>query len=216
MERYLVIGLGNPGRKYAGTRHNIGFHTVEELAESYRMSFDNKQAKALTADGMIKGQRVLIAKPQTFMNASGEAVRSLVDFYKISVENILVIYDDLDIDLGVLRIRSQGGSGGHNGIKSMINHLGSRDFSRIRFGIGRPPGRMAPSAYVLRPFLEEERPLVIETMNRAVRAVETWLTDGIDVAMNKYNGTVEDVAERQRTAEQNSSSENADRDPNTN
>ena len=202
-ERFLIVGLGNPGKKYAETRHNIGFMTVDELAKKHNLSFAGKQSKAQIAQGMIKGQKVVLAKPQTFMNESGQAVRGVADFFKIPVEQILVIYDDMDIDLGLLRIRPSGGSGGHNGIKSMQNHLGSSEFARIRFGLSRPPGKMDPAAYVLRPFDEKEKPLMIETMHRAGLAVEIWLTEGIDVAMNQQNGTAEDVAERQRKMSQN-------------
>jgi PTH1 family peptidyl-tRNA hydrolase len=143
------------------------------------------------------------------MNASGQSVRGIADFYKISPENIMVIYDDIDIDLGMLRIRAKGGSGGHNGMKSIIQHLGNdQNFPRIRFGVGRPPGRIEPAAYVLRPFDVNEEPLVIETIERVNKAIRTWLSDGIDIAMNLHNGTAEDVAERQRrTAEADSQQE---------
>lgn len=202
MERYLIVGLGNPGKKYAETRHNIGFMTVDDIAKKHNISFDSKQSKAKIAQGTIKGQRVVLAKPQTFMNESGRAVRGITDFFKIPVEQIIVIYDDMDIDLGILRIRPSGGSGGHNGIRSMQNHLGSADFARIRFGLGRPPGKMDPAAYVLRSFKNEENSLVIETMHRAGLAIEIWLNEGVDIAMNQQNGTAEDVAERQRKMSQ--------------
>lgn len=198
MERYLIVGLGNPGRKYSGTRHNIGFHTVEEIAATYNLKFDTKKSNAEIAEGIIVGKRVLLVKPQTFMNLSGQSVRGLADFYKVSIENIIVIHDDIDIDLGVLRLRPKGGAGGHNGIRSIIDHLGGQNFARIRFGVGRPPGKMDPAAFVLRPFTEPERLLVLETMRRATHAIEIWLTEGIEMAMNKQNGTAEEVAERQR------------------
>lgn len=206
MQRYLIVGLGNPGKKYEQTRHNVGFMTVEELAAHHNLKFDGRQAKAHIADGVVNGYRVILAKPQTYMNDSGRSVQGIADFYKISPAHIMVIYDDLDIDLGVLRIRAQGGSGGHNGMKSIISSLGNtQDFPRIRFGIGRPPGRMDPAAYVLRPFNNDEIPLVTETVRRAALALEAWLDEGIDTAMNRYNGTVEEVLERQRrmTSDQN-------------
>ncbi len=215
-ERYLIVGLGNPGKKYAETRHNIGFMTVDDLAQKYHLNFDAKQSKAEIAQGMIKGKKIVLAKPQTFMNESGRAVRGIADFFKIPVENILVIYDDMDIDLGLLRIRPRGGSGGHNGIKSMQNHLGSSEFARIRFGLSRPPGKMDPAAYVLRPFDEKEKPLMLETMHRAGLAIEIWLTEGIDSAMNQQNGTAEDVAERQRKMAQNNNQSSDAKRPNPN
>jgi len=196
-ELFLIVGLGNPTHEYTGTRHNIGFRCVEALAEKHGMTFDKKQKKAKVANGQIEGYKVLLAKPQTYMNLSGEAVKGLADFYKIPASNIMVIFDDLDLPAGTLRIRQSGGSSGQKGMKSIIQHLGTQDFPRIRFGIGRPPGKMDPAAYVLRPFDTEEEILVIETVDRVLRAVSTWLTEGIDQTMNQHNGTIEDVARRQ-------------------
>lgn len=188
-ERYMIVGLGNPGREYENTRHNIGFGCVEAIAEAYRISFDRKkQSKAKIADGMIQGRRVLLVKPQTFMNLSGSSVQGLATFYKIRPENILVIFDDLDIPLGTLRIRPKGGSGGHRGMTDIIARLGTQEFPRVRFGIGRPPGRMDPAAYVLRPFVGEESRIVADTVDRVIRAIELWLSDGIEAMMNQYNG----------------------------
>lgn len=212
MERYLIVGLGNPGKKYEKTRHNIGFMTVDAIARASHLSFDGKQSKAIIASGTINRKNVILAKPQTYMNASGQSVRGIADFYKIPPENIMVIYDDIDIDLGMLRIRAKGGSGGHNGMKSIIQHLGNdQNFPRIRFGVGRPPGRMEPAAYVLRPFDANEEPLVIETIERVNKAIQTWLSDGIDIAMNLHNGTAEDVAERQRRMAESDSQQESDK-----
>lgn len=211
MERYLIVGIGNPGQKYEKTRHNIGFMTVDTLAKEHSLTFDSKQAKAKVASGTINGKSVVLAKPQTFMNASGQSVRGIADFYKIVPENIMVIYDDIDIDLGMLRIRAKGGSGGHNGMKSIIQQLGNnQNFPRIRFGVGRPPGKMEPAAYVLRPFSSDEESLVIETIERAIKAIKTWLTHGIDTAMNLHNGTADDVAERQRRMTESDSQQNSE------
>jgi PTH1 family peptidyl-tRNA hydrolase len=211
MERYLIVGLGNPGKKYDKTRHNIGFITVDALAQKHNFVFDSKQSKAKVSSGTINGQSVILAKPQTFMNASGQSVRGIADFYKILPERIMVIYDDIDIDLGMLRIRAKGGTGGHNGMKSIIQQLGgNQNFPRIRFGVGRPPGKMEPAAYVLRPFNANEEPLVIETIERANKAIETWLVNGIDIAMNLHNGTAEDVAERQRRLAESDSQQNSE------
>jgi PTH1 family peptidyl-tRNA hydrolase len=191
-ERYLVVGLGNPGREYQNTRHNVGFRCADALVKAHGLAFDaRKKSKAKTADGLIAGKRVLVAKPQTYMNLSGSSVQGLATFYRIPAEHILVIFDDLDLPLGTLRIRQKGGSGGHRGLTDIIQRLGTQDFPRIRFGIGRPPGKMDPAAYVLRPFDQAETTLIQGTVERAVKAVETWLTDGIDIAMNRYNGTVE-------------------------
>lgn len=190
--RYLIVGLGNPGNKYEKTRHNIGFWVVDELARRYGLSFGKTERKAITADGLIKEKRVLLAKPQTFMNVSGEAVRALVDFYQIDLPHILVIHDELDIPLGALRLRQKGGAGGQNGVKNIIQHLGTQEFNRVRCGIGRPPGRMDPGAYVLKPFAGDDAITAQIMMERAADAVETWLTEGIDLAMTRHNGSVDD------------------------
>ncbi len=195
IERSLIVGLGNPTRAYRNTRHNIGFRCVDVLAEQHGLTFAKKQAKATITLGAIDGHAVVLAKPQTFMNLSGESVGKLADYYRIPPARILAIFDDMDIPLGTLRIRNGGGTGGHNGMKSITQRLGTQDFPRIRFGIGRPPGRMDPAAYVLRPFQENEAILVVETVDRVVRAVQTWLAEGIETAMNQHNGTAEHAAE---------------------
>jgi peptidyl-tRNA hydrolase, PTH1 family len=192
----MIVGLGNPGQKYLYTRHNIGFMGVDGLAKAHGIPFDakNKKSKAIIAEGSIEGKRVLLAKPQTYMNNSGESVRGLSDFYKIPPENILIILDDLDTPLGTLRIRAKGGAAGQNGMRSIIHHLNTEDIARIRFGIGRPPGRMDAATYVLLPFIKEEVLLVEETIGRVEKAVRLWLTEGIDMAMNRQNGTAEQAA----------------------
>jgi PTH1 family peptidyl-tRNA hydrolase len=194
MDRYLIVGLGNPGREYAQTRHNIGFRCVDAIAAAHGLAFTKRQSKALVADGLINARRVLLVKPQTYMNLSGEAVRGLLDFYKIPLEDLLAISDDMDLPIGTLRIREKGGAGGQKGLKSLIEHLGTRDFARMRIGIGRPPGRMDPMDYVLQDFGSSESILVIETLDRAVRAVETWLHDGLAIAMTRHNGTADEAA----------------------
>ena len=189
-ERFLIVGLGNIGKEYATTRHNIGFWVADELARRYDMTFGKKERKAVCADGIIKDQRVIIAKPQTYMNLSGEAVRSLVDFYKIPLNQIIVIHDDLDLALGTLRIRANGSAGGQNGVKSIIQHLGTQDFARVRCGIGRPPGRLDPAVYVLQPFTGDDAITATILRDHAANAVETWLRDGLELAMTRHNGTV--------------------------
>jgi PTH1 family peptidyl-tRNA hydrolase len=193
-DRFLIVGLGNPGKEYERTRHNIGFQIVERLAAKHALSFGKKQAKAVLAEGTIAQRRVLLAKPQTYMNLSGEAVRPLIAFYNLPLTNVLIILDDLDIPLGTLRLRPNGSAGGQKGLKSILEQLGTQQVARLRFGIGRPPGRMDAAAYVLQPFTAEEQLLVAETVDRAVRAVETWLEFGIEIAMARYNSTAEDAA----------------------
>lgn len=190
---YLVVGLGNPGREYENTRHNAGFLCADAIARAHGFTFEpKKRSKARVATGSIGSKRLVIAKPHTFMNLSGSAVQGLAAFYKIPPERILVIYDDLDLPAGTLRIRPKGGTGGHKGMTDIIQRLGTQDFPRIRFGIGRPPGRMDPAAYVLRPFDRDELSQVEDAIDRAVKAVEAWLREGIDIAMNRYNGTGDD------------------------
>ncbi len=187
-DRYLIVGLGNPGREYEKTRHNIGWRVIDALAAANKIQIGKVQLRALTGEGEIVGKRVILTKPMTYMNLSGEAVGSLMSFYKLPVENLLTISDEMDIPAGHLRIRAGGSAGGQNGLKSIIQHLGTQNFARIRFGIGRPPGRMQPSAYVLQDFGKSEADLIDETMRRALKAIETWLTDGIEMSMNRYNG----------------------------
>ncbi|MCU0476848.1 MAG: aminoacyl-tRNA hydrolase [Anaerolineae bacterium] len=191
-DRYLIVGLGNPGPTYASTRHNIGFMAADELAKRHLLPFGKTEKKALVADGLIGGKRVLLAKPQTYMNESGVSVRGLVDFYKIDLAQIIVISDDLDIPLGTLRLRAGGGHGGQNGVRSIITHLGSPEFARVRCGIGRPPGKMNPADYVLKPFMGDDQITARLVVERAANSVETWLKDGIELAMTKHNGNVEE------------------------
>lgn len=197
MERFMIVGLGNPGKKYAYTRHNIGFMCVDALAARYEIAVDNVKFQAKFGEGTIVDRRVVLVKPQTYMNASGVAVRGLASFYKIPPEQILLIYDDLDTPVGTLRIRAGGGAGGQKGVRSTIEHLGTENFPRVRFGIGRPPGKMDAAAYVLQEFIKDEVPLVRETIDRAIKGVEIWLAEGIEMAMNRQNGTAEQAAAAQ-------------------
>ena len=186
--KYLIVGLGNPGAKYAKTRHNVGFWVVDELARRHGFSGERSEKRALTQAGSIAGARVKLAKPQTFMNRSGESVRALVDFHDIPLERLLVIHDDLDTPFGSIRLRKSGGHGGQNGLRSIIQHLGSQDYARLRFGIGRPPGRMSPVDFVLQPFKGDAAIQAGEMVGRAADAVEAWLVDGIEAAMSRFNG----------------------------
>ncbi len=185
---YLIVGLGNPGREYAETRHNVGFMVIDAVAKQEGIALSRVKSKAIYGQGQLGKQKVILAKPQTYMNLSGQAVSGLARFFKIPNENILVIHDDMDIPLGTLRIRKDGGPGGQKGIKSIIEQLGTTAFPRIRFGIGRPPGRMDPKAYVLERFLPREKEDFDFTLMRARDAVLTFVNDGIDRTMNNYNG----------------------------
>jgi PTH1 family peptidyl-tRNA hydrolase len=186
----LIVGLGNPGRKYQRSRHNVGFMTVDQLARRNQLAFTRQQSDAVVSVGEIAGARVVLAKPQTFMNKSGVSVAALCRFYKVADEDLLVIFDDLDLPVGTLRIRPFGGSSGHNGMKSLIERLGTQAFPRVRIGIGRPPGRMDPARYVLKGFDKDQRPLVEQVYDRAARAAETWIEYGIESAMTEFNGSL--------------------------
>jgi PTH1 family peptidyl-tRNA hydrolase len=188
----LIVGLGNPGREYAQTRHNIGFQVVSRLADKHGLNFSRVQNQAIIATGRVGGARVVLAKPQTWMNDSGQAVGPLVRFYKVELTRLLIVYDDLDRPSGSLRLRSEGGHGGHNGMRSIVTRLGTQEFARLRVGIGRPPGRMDPAAYVLQPFARDEEILMDAARDRAVEAIECFLAEGIVSAMNKYNANVDD------------------------
>ncbi len=188
-ERYLIVGLGNPGRAYAFNRHNVGSMAVDKLALGAGIDLRRVQSKAIVGNGRLANRPVILAKPQTFMNLSGEAVGALANYYRVSPAAILVVYDELDIPFGVIRLREKGGAGGHNGMRSLIQHLGN-DFPRLRLGIGRPPGRMDPAAFVLQDFGRDELPLVSEMLTTAVEAIELFVRDGIQLAMSRYNGPV--------------------------
>ena len=184
----LIVGLGNPGRKYEMTRHNIGFRVIDELAARYKLGAGRSEKRALTWSGQIQGIPIKLAKPMTYMNRSGESLRQLMDFYDIAPSNLLVVHDDLDTPFGILRLRQSGGHGGQNGLRSIIQHLGGKDFARLRFGIGRPPGKMDPVNYVLQPFKGDDLIRADELASRAADAVEVWLSAGIEEAMTRFNG----------------------------
>jgi PTH1 family peptidyl-tRNA hydrolase len=187
-EPYLIIGLGNPGREYRETRHNIGFMLLDRLAVKLNARFTRLQSKALIASTAYQDRKVILAKPQTFMNLSGQSAQGLVHFYKIPLDRLLVAHDDLDLPPGTIRIRPDGGSAGQRGMGSILERFGTDKFPRLRMGIGRPPGRMSGPDFVLQDFSDGEMALVSETLNRAVEAVLCFITDGLESAMNKYNG----------------------------
>lgn len=185
---WLIVGLGNPGQKYVDTRHNAGWHLLDAIVKAYpTFRFDENRSKSLLARGDIAGVKVALLKPQTFMNLSGEAVGSIARFYKISPERILVAFDDLDLSLAKLRLRSKGGAGGHKGMRSVIQHLGTNQFPRLRLGIGRPSGPMPVEAYVLQKFKPDEWEAMLVTYQQGVEAVKAILTEGIDKAMSQFN-----------------------------
>jgi PTH1 family peptidyl-tRNA hydrolase len=183
----LIVGLGNPGKEYASHRHNVGCMVIQRLARAHSIRLDRRQRRVRLGQGTIAGRSAVLAMPLTFMNLSGQAVRPLVRRYGIPPTGMLVVYDDLDLPLGWLRLRPEGGSGGHKGMQSLIEHLGTRQFPRLRLGIDRPPGRMDPADYVLTPFRSDQQALVDDVLDRAVAAVECWLREGIVAAMNAYN-----------------------------
>ena len=183
----LIVGLGNPGREYAGNRHNVGFMTADRWVAAHALAFSKIQHHAITVPGRVSGRRVVVAKPQTFMNESGRAVGALLRFYKIPVARLLVIFDDLDLPFGAIRLRADGGAGGHNGMRSIIQHLGSNQFARLRVGIGRPPGRMDPAAFVLQDFNRTETTELAAVLDRGGQAIDLFLSHGIVAAMNQFN-----------------------------
>ena len=194
----LIIGLGNPGKEYEHSRHNAGFMVVDELYKSIDASEwkQDKKFKANVAEALVKGEKVILVKPLTFMNLSGESVSAVSAFYKVSAEDILVIFDELDIPFGQIRLRKSGGPGTHNGMKSIVEKIGSREFPRLRFGI-ESRGETAPkqqdtTSFVLSPFTKEEQPILKETIKLATLAIETFLKEGIESAMNKHNSAAKD------------------------
>ncbi len=182
----LVVGLGNPGARYRHTRHNIGFMVIDTLAERWRIGVGGRRHEAELGTGEAHGARVVLAKPQTFMNASGESIAKLRRLYRLDPADILAVYDDLDLPPGKVRLRGDGGAGGHNGVASLISVLG-KGFPRLRIGIGRPPGGSDPVAFVLEPFETSESAVIQDAIVRAADAVESWITDGVEAAMNQVN-----------------------------
>jgi PTH1 family peptidyl-tRNA hydrolase len=194
----LIVGLGNPGAKYEQTRHNIGYMAVDALARKHGLSFGKQEHRALVASGTILGKRVLLAKPLTYMNASGDAVQPLVHFYKIDLPNLLIVQDDLDTPLGTIRMRKAGSSGGQNGMKHILQRLGTQEVNRLRLGISRPPGRMDPMAWVLSAFKGDDAILAAQVVDRAVEAVELWLTSGVELAMSRFNMNIAEPPKPER------------------
>ena len=184
---YLIVGLGNPEADYSKTRHNMGFNTVNKIAEKYGIEINKKKFDGLIGEGLIDGEKVILLKPQTYMNLSGKSIIQVVNFYKIPLENICVIYDDMDIEKGSIKIRKKGSAGSHNGMKSVVEELGTTDFARIRIGIGEPEFEDDTINYVIGAIPEEEVKILDEGTTKAAEAMIEILKIGIDNAMNKYN-----------------------------
>ena len=187
---FLIVGLGNPGREYKDNRHNVGFMLIDRLAVRLNARMSRVQAKALVGTTNHGGSKLILAKPQTYMNLSGQSIQGLARFYKLSLENMIVAHDDLDLPFGTIRVRPGGGPGGQQGIASTIERLGSKDFPRLRIGIGRPPGRMDPAAYVLQDFSKADQTFLSEILDHASDAVLEFVSQGLNAAMNKFNGDV--------------------------
>jgi PTH1 family peptidyl-tRNA hydrolase len=186
-ERWLIAGLGNPGPEYAGNRHNAGFMVADLLAERIGARFKAHRTRNDIAEGRLSGQPVTLARPRSYMNLSGGPVAALLGFYKLSPERLVVIHDELDVSFGVVRLKLGGGDNGHNGLRSITSSLGTRDYYRARFGIGRPPGRMDPAAFVLKDFSAQERKELPFALDRAADAVEALITKGLAEAQNEYH-----------------------------
>lgn len=191
LKTILIAGLGNPGREYRFSRHNIGFMVIDQLAKDLEIKVSKVQGRSLVGSGHFGPWRVILVKPQTFMNLSGNAITTLLKFYKLEPENLLVIHDDVDLPLGSMRLRAEGSSGGQRGMDSIIQNLRTQNFPRLRIGIGRPPGRMTTASYVLEGFLPSEQDTLEIMLNRAVDAIKAILQEGIETAMNRFNGAKE-------------------------
>jgi peptidyl-tRNA hydrolase, PTH1 family len=183
----VLIGLGNPTVQYQATRHNVGWDAITRLSDDFRIPLDLKKHKAVCGKGMIEGEKVVLAQPLTYMNLSGESVRELMDFYKVTPQDIIIIYDDISLEVGQLRIRMKGSAGGHNGIKSIISHLGTDEFPRIKIGVGDKPKNWDLADYVLSKFQSEEQPVIREALKDASDACKMIITSGMEAAMNHFN-----------------------------
>ncbi|MCB2179999.1 aminoacyl-tRNA hydrolase [bacterium] len=186
-KKFLIAGLGNPGKEYVDTRHNIGFMVVDQLARNLNIEFSKMQSNAMIATTQHPAGKVILAKPRTFMNLSGQAVSALFRFYHVELENLLVIHDDVDLEFEVVRVKPEGSSAGQKGMESIIQSLGTDQFPRLRVGVGRPPGRMPTPAYVLRPFTKQEQEVLPFIIQKAADAAKAFITDDIETVMNKYN-----------------------------
>ena len=189
---YIIVGLGNPGREYQNTRHNIGYDVIDRLAEAERIGLTERKHKAIVGKGMVAGQKCVLAKPVTYMNLSGESVRELIDYYKVDeTAELIVISDDISLDVGQIRVRKKGSAGGHNGLKNIIAHLGHDSFMRVKMGVGEKPRGWDLADYVLGHFSKKEREVMDEACDRTAEAIRAMITDGADTAMNRFNSKKE-------------------------
>jgi peptidyl-tRNA hydrolase, PTH1 family len=189
-EIYLIAGFGNPGREYRNTRHNVGFKVIDSLVSEFNTKLTKVQFKAMIGSVELDNAHIILAKPQTFMNLSGQAVASLIRFYKIPLDHVIVAHDDIDLPLGTIRIRPGGGSGGQKGLASTIEKLGTQDFPRMRIGIGRPSGSQEAAGYVLQEFSSADAKVLIDVLPTAVQAMRTFISDGLEAAMTRFNGNI--------------------------
>ncbi len=193
----LIAGLGNPGKNYAGTKHNVGFDVIDLLSEKYNINVSKLKHKGFIGDGVIGKEKVILLKPQTFMNLSGESLKEVMMFYKITIEDIIVVYDDTSLPLSSVRIRQKGSAGGHNGMKNIISHLGSDNFIRVKVGIGEKPSGWDLADYVLSRFSKDEEPLAFSGIEKGAKAVESIINFGVQKAMNTANSSVKEKQETQ-------------------
>lgn len=184
---YLIVGLGNPEEEYGNTRHNMGFDTINKIANKYNIEINKKNFKGLYGTGIIEGQKVILLKPQTYMNLSGESIKEAIDFYKIPEENLIIIYDDIDITPGIIKIRKKGGPGTHNGMKSVIQNIQTEKFPRVRIGIGKPEQKGELIQYVIGPINKEDKEILDKATTQGKEAVIEIIKNGVDIAMNKFN-----------------------------
>jgi PTH1 family peptidyl-tRNA hydrolase len=191
-DTYLIIGLGNPGREYRDNRHNVGFMLIDRLTVRLNARGMKLQSKAIVTSATYEERKLILGKPQTYMNLSGGSVQGLINFYKIPLSNFMIVSDDLDIPFGTIRIRASGGAGGQRGVASTIERLGTKDFPRIRIGIGRPPGRMDPTDYVLQNISRDEMSMLSDVLDHAADAVLAFVKDGLNKSMNQFNGSAID------------------------
>lgn len=216
-EFFCIVGLGNPGRQYEETKHNVGFHVIDKLAKKYDIEVNKFKNKAFVGDGTIKGKRVLLVKPQTYMNLSGESVREIVNFYKIPQERFVVIFDDTSLPCGSVRIREKGSHGGHNGIRNIIDQMGTDEFNRIKVGIGEKPSGWDLADYVLAKFNPDDLPMMEQGMDKAVQGVELMLSRGIKEAANRVNQkakTAKKQKEKEEAAKAEAEKKESEENPN--
>ena len=192
LDTFLLIGLGNPGREYQNNRHNYGFMLIDRIGVRLNARGMKVQSKAIVSDAIYEDRKIILAKPQTYMNLSGQSVQGLINFYKLPLTNVMILSDDLDLPFGTIRIRASGGPGGQRGLSSILESLGTKEVPRLRLGIGRPPGRMDPSYYVLQNFSRADMQAISEILDRAADAALEFVKNGLNTAMNKFNGGIRD------------------------